>query len=65
MNWDKDYYIFLIINNTITEEKTQRHQILLSVDFSPYLSGQCPAATSRALLALGRGRKKSILFCEP
>ena len=58
MNWDKDYYIFLIINNNITEEKTQRHQILLSVDFSPYLSGQWPAATSRALLALGRARKE-------
>ena len=62
MNWDKDYYIFLIINNTITEEKTQRHQILLSVDFSPYLSGQWPAATSMALLALGRGRKEERLF---
>ena len=51
-------YIFHIINNSITQGKTQRHWILPSVGFSLSLSGQCPAATSRALLALGRGRKE-------
>ena len=51
-------YIFLIINNKITQGKARRHRILPSVGFSAYLSGQGPAESSRVLLALGRGRKE-------
>ena len=62
---NENEYTFLIINHNITPWKdTEASDPAFSGLLS--LSGQCPAANSKVLLA-GGGRRKSILFfsCEP
>lgn len=59
-------YIFLIINHNITQEKTQRHQILPSVDFSPASLGRARLQQVGLLLPEEvEGKNILLFFCEP